>query len=107
MTGYYPVGIVAGDFTGDGIPDLVATSAEPTQSLTLLVGNGDGTFQPEIQFDGGGACVWVASGDLNGDGKLDLVDANRYLGTISVLLGNAMAHSRLLSITAWVQGQST
>ena len=73
----YPTSVVAGDFNGDGKLDLViaggqACSGTCTTAVTsLLLGNGDGTFQaPTMIFSSTGSLV---TGDLNGDGKPDLV----------------------------------
>lgn len=78
---------VAADFNGDGKSDLaVVQTNTPTGIVSILLGNGDGTFQTSksSDLDGQGADAIVA-GDFNGDGKLDLA----LLGpTISVLLGN-------------------
>src|SRR5207245_7249201 len=55
---YYNVGgkpfaVVVGQFTGSGYQDIVVGTS--TDSVSLLLGNGDGTFQPPIQFSTGGA----------------------------------------------------
>ena len=43
----------------------------------VLLGNGDGTFQPATTYDARGhQPSWIAGGDVNGDGKPDLVTAN-------------------------------
>ena len=69
--------IFAGDFTGDGVTDLVASAdayfASPTRVMTLLVGNGDATFVPKGSYATGGD--GLAGADLDGDGLLDLVSA--------------------------------
>jgi hypothetical protein len=67
-----------GDFNGDGILDLVTDS-------TILLGNGDGTFQTPYNIGASG--IW-AVGDFNGDGSLDLAAPNYRSNTVSVLLGN-------------------
>jgi hypothetical protein len=52
------------------------------------LGNGDGTLQGQKMYGVEGSPTSLAAGDFNGDGKLDLVTANRYGNSISVLLGN-------------------
>jgi large repetitive protein len=53
-----------------------------------LLGNGDGTFQPQQRFDAGFGSNSIAAVDVNGDGVADLVTANRVTHDVSVLLGN-------------------
>src|SRR5437867_3141340 len=70
--GWKPVSLALGDFNGDGKPDLaVANWAAGT--VSVLLGNGDGTFQLPIRSEAGLYSLCVIGGDLNGDGKLDLV----------------------------------
>jgi hypothetical protein len=76
-----PASVVAADFNGDGMTDLAILS----YGLVLL-GNGDGTFQPG-RFSYGTLCYFGAAGDFNGDGNTDVVCANE-LNTVTVLLGN-------------------
>jgi hypothetical protein len=92
-TGANPWNIVTADFNGDGIPDLVtanpgyATSGS-TGSITVLLGNGDGTFT-EKPAPAVGVEPWsVAVGDFNGDGIPDIATANGADNTVTVLLGN-------------------
>jgi hypothetical protein len=87
-TGGGPVSVAVADFNGDGIPDLaVATSTYPG-TVSVLLGQGDGTFLPAQSFPAGSNPRSVAVGDFNGDGKLDLAVANYNLsGSVSVLLG--------------------
>ena len=94
--------VVVADVNGDGKPDIVVGSCAPNPStcgsadgvVSILLGNGDGTFQSARTFDAGAphsAAVSVA--DLNGDGKPDVIVANYFGesngdGTVAVLLGN-------------------
>ncbi len=85
--GYDQDGIVAGDFNGDGHLDLaVANSGDNT--VSVLMGNGDGTFQPQVTYRVGQAPQALVAGDFTGDGHLDLAVANSGDDTVSVLLGN-------------------
>ena len=56
--------------------------------MSVLLGNGDGTFQAQTTYATGAAPNSVAIGDVNGDGRPDLVVANSDSNTVSVLLGN-------------------
>ncbi|MDR3738272.1 MAG: FG-GAP-like repeat-containing protein, partial [Terracidiphilus sp.] len=75
-----------GDFNGDGIPDLVLAS-NGASGLTVLLGNGDGTFSVAPAVPAGPACS-VAIGDFNGDGNLDLAVTSYNTASITVLRGN-------------------
>jgi len=92
-----PRSVAIGDLNGDGKPDLAVanygTSAAHGSTVSVLLGNGDGTFGRSAEFGAGDGARFVAIGDLNGDGKPDLVVANlgfypAYGTTVSLLLGN-------------------
>ena len=85
--GLTPNAIVAGDFNGDGVLDLAIADSGSNQ-VSILLGNGGGTFQPGIQYATDSYPDALAAGDFNGDGKLDLVAANQGGDDVSILLGN-------------------
>ena len=90
-TGSWPLSIAVADINGDGNSDLVvANSAEygGTASVSILFGNGDGSFQAARNYDAGPRPFSVAVADLNADGRMDLAVANDSYGTVTVLLGN-------------------
>jgi hypothetical protein len=80
QTGYEPSGIAAGDFNHDGRIDLAVSTLcgnDPQcmegGSISILLGNGDGTFQPQVSYVvAGGYPGAIAAADFNGDGNLDL-----------------------------------
>ena len=75
------------DVNGDGKPDLVMANEYQTE-VSVVLGNGNGTFQNPVNFATGSGPASLALGDVNGDGIPDLVAANRGDYTVSVLLGN-------------------
>ena len=85
--GNTPLTVASGDFNGDGIPDLaVANSSDNT--VSILLGNGDGTFTVKSTPSTGSFPYYIAVADFNGDGKADLAIANWNDNTVSILLGN-------------------
>jgi hypothetical protein len=82
-----PISIAIGDLNGDGFPDMAVVNSG-SNTVSVLLGNGDGTFQTQVAYATGTNPYCVAVGDFNADGKLDLAVANNNSGTVSVLLGN-------------------
>jgi hypothetical protein len=77
------------DVNGDGIPDLVLENANyGFNDVVVLIGDGDGAFQNPTTLFAGSWPRFVAVGDLNGDGKQDLIVANWSGSNVSVFLGN-------------------
>lgn len=103
--GAFPSSLAVGDLNGDGKTDLVIANAcsrnnggcQGDGTVSVLLGNGDGTFQAAVTYSSGGLeATSVAIGDVNGDGRPDLVVANctssgvcvSNTGSVGVLLGN-------------------
>src|ERR1017187_9198855 len=87
-----PVFVAAADLNHDGKTDLItvnvgATSTTPG-TVSILLGNGNGTFQTAVSYTVGDQPSSVAIADFNRDGKLDLAVANRNTASISLLTGN-------------------
>jgi hypothetical protein len=78
-TGSLPWDVAIGDLNGDGRPDL-ATANIPDRgrvsSVSVFINKGDGSFDNKVDYRTGRRPFSVAIGDLNHDGKLDLVTAN-------------------------------
>jgi hypothetical protein len=91
--GYAPASVAVGDFNGDGKLDLAVANfgipccSGPRGSVAILLGNGDGTFQPPSHYAAGSNPLSIATADFNNDGKLDLAVSTDYSG-VQVLLGN-------------------
>src|SRR5439155_755404 len=85
--GTHPHWMAASDFNGDGRPDL-ATANSDSNNVSVLLGNGDGTFQAAPTLVAGSRPESVAVGDINRDGVPDLAVANSGSSDVSVLLGN-------------------
>jgi len=79
--------VAVADLNGDGKPDIVTANLN-SDDISVLLGNGDGTFQAEQRFTVGDSPRSVAVADLNGDSVPDIVTANRFSSDVSVLLGN-------------------
>jgi Tfp pilus tip-associated adhesin PilY1 len=84
--------VALADFNGDGVLDIAVTTQLPDFRVWVLLGNGDGTFQPPKSYPGS-ACDLVkglVTGDFNKDGKVDLAvaSADSHGGGLNILLGN-------------------
>jgi VCBS repeat protein/HYDIN/CFA65/VesB family protein/lectin-like protein len=70
--GHGPAGVAAGDFNGDGLPDMAVANIG-ADSMAVLLNKGDGTFGPAVFYPSGSGARVILTADLNGDGNLDLV----------------------------------
>jgi uncharacterized protein (TIGR03437 family) len=97
-----PAAIVAGDFNKDGKLDLAILftieNSGTADQVTIYLGNGDGSFRQGATYPTGPTASWMLAGDLNNDGKLDLVVTNAgtennsgmltQIGNVTTFLGN-------------------
>jgi len=67
-----PYGMVIADFNGDGINDMATTSYE-TDSASVLIGAGDGNFEPAVFYTTSTSCDGLLSADIDTDGDIDLL----------------------------------
>jgi VCBS repeat protein/FG-GAP repeat protein len=83
--GLYATPLVIADANGDGKPDLMVSHAQfctgssPSVScIGVLLGNGDGSFQPAVTYESGGIGAWsLTAADFNGDGNVDVAVAHQ------------------------------
>jgi uncharacterized repeat protein (TIGR01451 family) len=81
--------IAVGDFDGDGILDIAVANAGSTGAggVSILLGNGDGTFTLRSSLNTGSGPFALTTGDFNADGHLDLAVSNTNDATVTILLG--------------------
>ncbi len=94
----YPVGtaprlVAIADFNADGKPDLAVVNfgfsdTGDNGSVSILLGNGDGSFQPATNFSAGKMPESIAIADFNGDSKLDIVAVSEGANVLNLLYGN-------------------
>jgi LPXTG-site transpeptidase (sortase) family protein len=79
--------VTSGDFNNDGLTDLV-TADYGADTVSILLGNGSGSFGPAASFAVGNFPSSLAVGDFDGDGRQDVATANFGSNDVSVLLGD-------------------
>ncbi len=87
VSGNQPYFTASAALRGAGQPLDLVTANYNSGTISVLLGNGDGTFQAPVTYTVGSNPIAVAIGDLTGNGTLDIAVANYGSNTISVLLG--------------------
>jgi len=102
-----PYGLAIADVNGDGKLDLIATDGDDAQgngqSIEVLLGNGDGTFQTSTVYWLGTGPYAIAIGDFDGDGRPDLAVVNTDTNNLSVLRN--LGGGTFSAATNYVAGQ--
>ena len=85
--GTNPVAMVTGSFNSDGNLDI-AVANQGSNTVSILLGNGSGSFTPGVTLNTGNSPSALAVGDFNGDGHPDLVVANTADSSLTIFLGD-------------------
>lgn len=98
-------GVAIGDFSNNGKLDAATTQFYPADNPTgvsVLLGNGDGSFQSPQEYSGMEEPYAIATGDFNGDKKLDLAVGDYLFNTVVILQGNG--DGTFTNIGQWFAG---
>ncbi len=103
-TGSRAIAVAVQDINGDGLPDVAVANYKSNTVSVLLNTTAPGStvpsFAPHVDFTTGKYPISVAIGDVNGDGKPDLIVANSASNTVSVLLNNTVAGAAIPKFAA-------
>ncbi len=85
---YMPSDISAADLDGDGDIDLIAPNSDAYDQsvISVILNDGDGTFQPTVYYNSGGYPLATFTSDLDKDGDIDIIVANWMTDSLSILL---------------------
>ena len=94
LTSNEPAQTVVADFNGDGIPDVASANASfgATSTMSVFLGEGNGLFQPPVDYTTNTFTSGIVSGDFNQDGVPDIATMSQGStgtdGDVAVFLGN-------------------
>jgi hypothetical protein len=94
FSGRFAIPITRSDFNHDGILDLAVVN-EGSNSVTILRGKADGTFESQSIYGVGVGPTGIATGDFNGDGAPDMAVVNLGTSTVSVFLSSGATGGRV------------
>ena len=86
-TGNRPTFVVPATLIAGGQTDLIVAN-QKDNTISVFLGNGDGTFMPAVNYPTGNAPTGLTVADFNNDGKLDLAVTNQNDNTVWIYLGN-------------------
>ena len=86
-TGNRPTSVVPATLIAGGQTDLIVAN-QKDNTISVFMGNGDGTFMPAVNYPSGNAPTGLTIADFNNDGKLDLAVTNQNDNTVWIYLGN-------------------
>ncbi|HUO13476.1 MAG TPA: FG-GAP-like repeat-containing protein [Verrucomicrobiae bacterium] len=104
-TGTLPFANAVGDFNNDGKLD-VATVNYNSNNVSVLLGNGDGTFQAQTLYTVGTEPSAITVGDFNNDGWLDIAVADEIGKTIAVLINKGDGTGTFKTAVLYPAGQA-
>ena len=88
-TGKSPDAIVAAEFHSASSSNMdLAVANQADDTVSLFIGNGDGTFSGGVNFATGASPVALATADFNADGLADLAVSDQSANTVSIFIGN-------------------
>jgi Flp pilus assembly secretin CpaC len=103
--GVAPSAITTADFNSDGNVDLAVTN-RTDNTLSILLGKGDGTFGAQTTFATGNGPAGIATADFNNDAHADLAVSNQTDGTVSILLNKNDGTGSFFAQTPYTAGSS-
>ena len=106
--GSSPIAVSSADFNGDGKADLIVASyTSGANFVSVLLGHGDGTFADHVEYAISGIPIATTTADVNGDGRADVITANYFGNSVSVLLSiNAAGTGAVTKLSAMPDGSA-
>jgi FG-GAP-like repeat/Abnormal spindle-like microcephaly-assoc'd, ASPM-SPD-2-Hydin len=107
--GSLPFADAVADFNGDGILDIAVVNSNPyitPGTVSVMLGNGDGTFQPAVEYSVGNEPDAIVAVDLNGDNAPDIAVADELGLTMDVLINKADGSGTFNNAVSYNAGQA-